>query len=606
MKSVALGKGLGRGKKAKSRGVSLWLVLVLVVGGVLVMAALFRPDMAVLQKRVHVSSEKERLLDAFAGDSKVELHATIEQEQAEPERQEEQARPEQQQEQARPERPEKQGRSEQQGGYAKPEQENNGGGSDARKDVPVLDKVSAIDFAKVINDFCKGWNCDCQTFSDAYGTSHKKKSFGTAPDSVQRWWLDNECHTDPGPNKGNVPLPVLYTRPREAGVTSDDAKTKYLTFAWNAGRLNNNLMSLTGAMALAKNLSRTIIIEQPKNNIDNALYQHIGVLEGLWDLDFAREHGYKFVFEHDVPPEIAELMKDNKKCAIGSYKKGTPPAEADYKTDDCRVVQFGTNAFFYMKNLEDKRRKVGSVEPTARYYMRPAKWIRDASDAFLSTHFPKESPRVSAHQRHHAWGDEAKHGSSYLCRGKLRNMASVAGDTYRSAVQHWKKDDSVAQMELLNITEISCGMTFGEMQKILRYFKQPVIGPGEKFFLATDSEVPESLDVMQANGAVTISLKDLQAMPSVVQALQNAMGANLVLQHNCAKRVCPPRKKFADLAYILADSWCMVRGSFFVGGYYSTMSETVCEWRGKELMYDSNYCFLAQRMRKGRVLSEIE
>ena len=47
---------------------------------------------------------------------------------------------------------------------------------------------------------------------------------------------------------------------------------------------------------------------------------------------------------------------------------------------------------------------------------------------------------------------------------------------------------------------------------------------------------------------------------------------------------------------VLVDSWAMGKGDFYVGGYFSTMSETVCHWRGYAKRKMSNLCFLANRL----------
>jgi len=73
------------------------------------------------------------------------------------------------------------------------------------------------------------------------------------------------------------------------------------------------------------------------------------------------------------------------------------------------------------------------------------------------------------------------------------------------------------------------------------------------------------------------------------------------LQEDCHKVLCIHKEKIVDLVLIMADMWAMSKGSFFVGGYFSTMSETVCDLRGQESMHASNYCFLASRMRAGEL-----
>ena len=56
-----------------------------------------------------------------------------------------------------------------------------------------------VENAPLAGRSCEAYGCSCQGFSDAYGTSHRKKDFGAAAgnDKLISWWLGHECGTDP-------------------------------------------------------------------------------------------------------------------------------------------------------------------------------------------------------------------------------------------------------------------------------------------------------------------------------------------------------------------------------------------------------------------------
>eukprot|EP00662_Eupelagonemidae_sp_cell21_P019701 gene19701-27027_t len=174
----------------------------------------------------------------------------------------------------------------------------------------------------------------------------------------------------------------------------------------------------------------------------------------------------------------------------------------------------------------------------------PAAWIRDSAGAKLRAHFPPDGvPSVSVHQRHHAWGDKEKFGSKYLCRADRGHASRNIWTSHRK--------------EMLAITQLSCALDWGDLKQIMH-------------------EEPASLAELKRNGAVTLSESDVPT----------------------DRWHCPSNSGMVRHAAVLFDLWGMSRGKYFIGSFYSTMSESVCWVRGKHRRDESQFCFLPDRLRE--------
>lgn len=355
-----------------------------------------------------------------------------------------------------------------------------------------------------------------------------------------------------------------------------------MTFEWNGGRVNNNVMALAGALTVASRMSPpriTIIPKTPsKPSYPNAEYALIGVYEGFWDLEAVKKAGYLLILDDEGPaPQVMEMQA----CLY----------QENADLSHCQRVHLN-GAFKWMQHEENRLEAQAFVNNTVRTLLQPAPWIKEIANTLFKKKFPKGRPGVSVHQRHHAWGHAEEHGSDFLCRGILKNIASDSGIAYRKAAQVWEPKNATKRNELLNITEISCAVSFPELQAILEYWKHP-LAVNESFFLATDREREDSLKEMINNGAVTIEeeeVRDLaiKHMPVIKRNLR---------KHNCKIHICASERKLMSLVAVLVDTWAMTLAEFFVGGYYSTMSSTACYWRGVEQMNNSSLCFLPSRLR---------
>ena len=57
---------------------------------------------------------------------------------------------------------------------------------------------------------CESWQCECQGFSDAFGTGHNI-GWGRSQDTQRRWWIDHNCETYP--RAGGTLRPAITTPP---------------------------------------------------------------------------------------------------------------------------------------------------------------------------------------------------------------------------------------------------------------------------------------------------------------------------------------------------------------------------------------------------------
>lgn len=362
---------------------------------------------------------------------------------------------------------------------------------------------------------------------------------------------------------------------------------RFLIFDWNGGRVNNNLMALAAALTVASRSvpPRVTILQRPKKRAiyNNARYAFIGLFEGFWDLEALTKAGHSWIFE-DTPP-APEILRET-----------VPPACKFNRTErfnyssDCPVAYF-QDAFPWMNDEEREIASKAVVADTVRTILRPAKWIQQIAESLFAEKFPSP-PRISVHQRHQTHLDPTKQ-VEFTCRGKVTGIFSRKGVYYRHAAQVWDPNNVTRQDELLNITGLSCAMNFTDLQAILAYWKQAPLGPKEKFFLATDGEVEESVQSMLDHGAVTLETAAVDNRVS--QFLPDIL--TQIASYNCSLDFCPSKNQLRALAAVLVDSWAMTLGKYFVGGYYSTMTSTACYWRGVSRMNDSNICFLPNRLR---------
>lgn len=372
---------------------------------------------------------------------------------------------------------------------------------------------------------------------------------------------------------------------------------KYVVFQWNGGRINNNYMAITAALALAKRLKRTVVVRPSPRDWNNAHYSYIGIFEGLWDIDLARQRGYQIVFEHDAPEDLVldfpTMESGNMHCDTGGWgnenkRQGLvslPPL--DY-LEECRVVYL-RDPFLLSKMCKDAQESKKDFLPSLK--------LRDSFETEMHSLFDGGEPELALHARHHAWGDFKQHGSKFLCRGKWNIWGShdrAHGEPYRSAVKRWT-DDTNKQNLLLEMLELSCATSWEDLKLLTDYY---MLGdPPAKFFLASDPEHLEHRNELVKNGGVMLEQKENLDFSSL------GIDTSATTKHyDCSQWYCPTEKKIAGVIEVLADEWGLARAKFFVGSYASTLTNTVCWWRSLRRANNSNLCFLEERLDPGNNL----
>ena len=46
---------------------------------------------------------------------------------------------------------------------------------------------------------------------------------------------------------------------------------------------------------------------------------------------------------------------------------------------------------------------------------------------------------------------------------------------------------------------------------------------------------------------------------------------------------------------VIFDMWMLTKSKFFIGTWHSTLTRTVCHWRGWDRMYQGSHCFLQHK-----------
>ncbi|ETO33720.1 hypothetical protein RFI_03381 [Reticulomyxa filosa] len=204
----------------------------------------------------------------------------------------------------------------------------------------------------------------------------------------------------------------------------------------------------------------------------------------------------------------------------------------------------------------------------------------------------------------------------------------------------WTLEQYIAQksMAILDMYDRTCAMNMSDIDQILRFHKQTPLRSSpdiEPFFLATDGQEPEILQQwLQYHGAITShggveDARRQKGRPSWSQStrlykIYNEQGrqcdvtytyylqmvANGSISHNWNrpdvikqqyKRDLTTGSKFADYiqevdAYwtelAIFDMWMLRHAQFFIGSWHSTLTRTVCHWRGFQQMFEGSNCYL--------------
>eukprot|EP01083_Nonionella_stella_P195438 719949_1 len=187
-------------------------------------------------------------------------------------------------------------------------------------------------------------------------------------------------------------------------------------------------------------------------------------------------------------------------------------------------------------------------------------------------------------------GQDPKTGDVHVCRWESRG---IHGDSrfewLRSDIKRVTADrhdnDAHVYDQIIAIYHHSCAMDFYDLQNILIFHKQAPIGSNETFFVAHDHQEQFVIDAMKKEGGIEQPNGDKWS---------NADKAYQIHQQKCGEyKHCSNRKTLHMKEQILFDMWALYYADFLAGTWMSTLTRTVCHWKGfKQSMYSGNQCFL--------------
>lgn len=353
---------------------------------------------------------------------------------------------------------------------------------------------------------------------------------------------------------------------------------KYFTFAHNSGRTNNQLRSLETGIAYAKYYNRTLILIYPRKRQDLT-----GLNFGYWDIEHLRKH-VKIKFEDEVESILQGKEPKSKKCSVRS---GVKFSISDKMLKEClRIHLMSENG---VERFGEMTKGIFST------HFRPAKYIRDATEEFLQTHFKDSKPRIGVHNRIMKEGAPDSDGNLYLCRQNYWSALSHRGKWLQKEVKsHYPKNYD----EIMNTYFVACAMSPEDVNTILKYHNITELDGKEPFFLATDNQVPAITEKLDEVGAVRWTPERFQNYSRCKEQYEKQR-----TEHNCAdikgegldQTACLWEKYFCRVELAVFDMWTLRLADFMIGCWKSTATESACFWRGWENREKSNMCYIQER-----------
>lgn len=310
----------------------------------------------------------------------------------------------------------------------------------------------------------------------------------------------------------------------------------------------------------------------------------------MWDYDRLREI-IDIIIEHELPENLQSYRTDTpKNCQFHKLVgKGINKEKVD---KECEMV------YLYEGDLGIFKFEKGEYDVLK--YMIPAPYIRNAVEKFLLSTFGSINYRIGIHRRAmDEGGKDKKTGSPYVCRWISHG---IHGDSRFQWLRNFidktvdnNKNDSIIVKQ---IYQHSCAMTFWDLQNILTFHKQPLIdyenkNKKEKFFIAHDHQNQNAINKMKVYGGVEQpSARNKEKYSSMEWTKSNEM--HNFVKDKCKKYdYCPKQLELQSKEEILFDMWALYYSEFIVGTWASTLTRTVCHWKGFDnSIYNGNQCWL--------------
>ena len=427
----------------------------------------------------------------------------------------------------------------------------------------------------------------------------------------------------------------------------------YISFAWNYGGANNQIMSFAQMLKFCVVFHRTLIIPFPINDD-----QFIGLSKeySLWDLEKLSEI-CDFSFEEEIVEKDLFLLRyryltlnrddhNNETLLNECDFDGRISYGVDYyMLNDCKLIHIINGQFGILYN------NIKDIHGLYQFFI-PHKYIRQAVSKRIYKIFDdKHNPyRVGIFRRTLKVPDgevaDEKTNQKYYCRawdiGLSHGIHSwsknvrqiITKNEYLMKYNHGEIKKKLAS--IYDLYDRTCAANWYDIEQILQFHQQDPINveQREKWYLASDwieaqdvenrwidkynaftvcdnkvpnkNELPsrKSSNLWSKNNKFIDSMKNVQWIISTnyLKYLEmnsislNKKNKGWVFEHWQDKMELMYWKK----ERMLFNMWMLSKSDFFISSWFSTVTHTICRWRGKELMYKSTTCYLEDKWNSTR------
>jgi len=361
-----------------------------------------------------------------------------------------------------------------------------------------------------------------------------------------------------------------------------DGNFKFITWNWNVGRLNNQLLSFEAAMGYARYYKRVLVIPHPDGKGRGLDNQWLGFRSGVWDMEYLNEY-FDYAFAEQLDPDFrwagqeCELPKDIQQGIPDSIHEGC--VTIHLMGSHGGIFKFNAAAFGLIK------------------YLRPAKYLREASESLIQEKLDGKVPRIGMHNRMMNEGGVVG-GEKFLCRQPRYSAHGPLGGSIRKKLDRFfktpkpidQRDQSTKAWQFMQGYFVSCAMDKDDFKIIMELHNQPMPDTTpEKFFLATDNQDEGKIKGLEGIGAVRFKENEFRKYS------HDKEHEKYLKTHNCEAINCFNKYYIRVVEWALIDMWTLYQVDFFVGSWASTFTENLCKWRGYERRHNSTLCYLEQR-----------
>eukprot|EP01084_Bolivina_argentea_P294587 506923_1 len=365
-------------------------------------------------------------------------------------------------------------------------------------------------------------------------------------------------------------------------IINEEIKPKYISYAQNVGRVNNQLVSFEAMIQYAIYYNRTLVIPWPRHQ------NHVMGFEcNFWDFHKLNEV-INIIMEDKLPQRLQNYRQEKDVPAECRFIKLIGKGISTESLINCEMIYLyeGDMGIFHFRDGPKDVMK----------YIIPAKYIRDAVEGFLSEEFgDQKTYRIGVHRRAmDEGGKDPKTGERHVCRWESRG---IYGDSRFGWLRNLIKKVTVTDLDLYNkiigMYHHSCAMDFNDLQNILVFHKQERIENNEKFFIAHDHQEQYVIDNMKEYGGIEQPIgKNKEKYSSYFWSKSEKCYA----YHKSKCRGyghCSTQNTLKMKEEILFDMWALYFADFLAGTWMSTLTRTVCHWKGFDYsLYNGNQCFL--------------